>query len=124
MSSRIANLSVDAHDPYAQTLWWAQVLEDFTMPEDEQAPGDEECGLRGADGRWLLFLKVPEGKTVKNRQHFCLRPADRDRDAEVERLLALGATLVADLREGPERGWAVLADPEGNEFCVLRRPQG
>ena len=54
--------------------------------------------------------------------HICLRPTDRDRDAEVERVLALGATVVNDLRDG-DRGWAVLADPEGNEFCVLARYQ-
>ena len=63
---------------------------------------------------------MPEEKQVKNRMHMCLRPADRSRDEEVERLLGLGATLVADLRQG-DRGWAVLADPEGNEFCVLAR---
>jgi predicted enzyme related to lactoylglutathione lyase len=66
----------------------------------------------------LLFLRVPEAKTVKNRMHICLRPVDRTRDEELERILGLGATMVNDLRDGP-RGWAVLADPEGNEFCVL-----
>ncbi|WP_166138025.1 VOC family protein [Nocardioides ochotonae] len=121
MSSLVSNLCIDAADPYAQTMWWAQVLEDFTVqPDDDQGPGDDECGLRGPDGRWLLFLQVPEAKQVKNRMHMCLRPADRSRDEEVERVLGLGATLVADLREG-DRGWAVLADPEGNEFCVLAR---
>ena len=58
---------------------------------------------------------------MKNRQHICLRPTDRDRDAEVERVLALGASMVDDRRDGPDFGWAVLADPEGNEFCILRR---
>jgi hypothetical protein len=81
-------------------------------------PDDEECGLTGPDDRYLLFLKVPEPKTVKNRMHICLRPTDRSRDDEIARILGLGATLVDDLRKG-ERGWAVLADPEGNEFCVL-----
>ena len=79
--------------------------------------------MTGPDDRYLLFLKVPEPKTVKNRMHLCLRPTDRDRDAEVERILGLGATMVNDLRDGPDRGWAVLADPEGNEFCVLRRTE-
>ena len=67
-----------------------------------------------------MFLKVPEAKSVKNRMHMCLRPTDRTRDEEIERLLGLGATLVNDLRK-PDRGWAVLADPEGNEFCILMR---
>lgn len=119
MASHISNLCFDAHDPYAQMLWWAQVLDDFVVPPDEQGPDDEECGLRGVeDGRWLLFLRVPEGKQVKNRMHPCLRPSGRTRDEEVERILGLGASVVNDLRDG-DRGWAVLADPEGNEFCVL-----
>lgn len=121
MSSRIANICFDAHDPYAQMLWWSQVLDDFVVPEEPQSPEDEECGLRGPVGQWMLWLKVPEGKTVKNRMHPCLRPTDRDRDAEIERVLGLGATLVGDHRQGPDRGWVVLADPEGNEFCILRR---
>lgn len=121
MSSRASNVCIDAHDPYAQTIWWAQVLEDFTVDESwEMKPGDEECGLTGPDDRFLLFLKVPEDKTVKNRMHLCLRPTDRDRDEEVERILALGATMYDDRRDGT-KGWAVLADPEGNEFCVLTR---
>ncbi len=123
MASRASNFCIDAADPYAQTLWWDQVLEDFTIDESwEMKPDDEECGLVGPDDRFLLFLKVPEAKTVKNRMHICLRPTDRDRDAEIERVLGLGATLVDDLRKG-DRGWAVLADPEGNEFCVLTRYQ-
>jgi predicted enzyme related to lactoylglutathione lyase len=64
---------------------------------------------------------VPAGaraEDVKNRMHLCLRPVDRSRDEEVERLLSLGARMVDDRREG-DTGWAVLADPEGNEFCVL-----
>lgn len=121
MASRTSNFCIDAADPYAQTMWWAQVLSDHRLPDEEQHPGEEECGLEGPDGRYLLFLKVPEPKTVKNRMHICLRPTDRTRDEEVDRLLALGATLVDDRREGDDRGWAVLADPEGNEFCVLRR---
>ncbi|TWE11306.1 VOC family protein [Rudaeicoccus suwonensis] len=119
MASRASNFCIDAADPYAQTVWWSQVLEDFRMdPEDEQSPGDDECGLTGPDDRYLLFLKVPEPKTVKNRMHLCLRPTDRSRDEEIDRILGLGATLVDDLRSG-DKGWVVLADPEGNEFCVL-----
>jgi len=118
MASRTANFCIDAHDPLAQVAWWAQVLDDFE-PDDDNS--DDEAGLRGPGGRWLIFLRVPESKTVKNRMLMCLRPADRSRDEEVDRLLRLGATVVNDLRE-PDRGWAVLADPEGNEFCVLTIP--
>ncbi len=80
---------------------------------------EDEAELRGPGGRWLMFLRVPEAKTVKNRLHFCLRPSASTRDAEVDRILGLGATVVDDRRDGD--GWAVLADPEGNEFCVLAR---
>ena len=120
MASETANFCIDAADPYAQTMWWKEVLEDFRLTDEDQSPDDEECGLEGPNGRYLLFLKVPEGKTVKNRMHMCLRPTDRTRDAEVERLLALGATMYDDRRK-PDRGWAGLADPEGNEFCILMR---
>lgn len=123
MASHTSNFCIDAHDPYAQTMWWSVVLDDFHLPtgEDDNVPGDEECGLVGPDDRWLLFLKVPEPKTVKNRMHLCLRPSDRSRDEEVDRIVGLGATMVDDRRKD-DRGWAVLADPEGNEFCVLMRP--
>ena len=119
MASRTANFCIDAHDPRAQAAWWAQVLDDF-VPDDDPDDDDDpdETGLRGPGGRWLLFLRVPESKTVKNRMHMCLVPVDRTRDEEVERLLALGASLVDDRRNG-DRGWVVLTDPEGNEFCVL-----
>ena len=66
----------------------------------------------------LLFVQVPESKAGKNRLHLDLIPLTRARDEEVARLLATGATLVADRRGESGRGWVVLADPEGNEFCV------
>ncbi len=118
MASRTANFCIDAHDPMAQVAWWSQVLDDFE-PDDDSS--EDEAGLCGPAGRWLLFLKVPEPKAVKNRMHICLRPVDRTRDEEVQRLLDLGASMVDDLRT-TDGGWAVLADPEGNEFCVLTTP--
>lgn len=121
MASRVANISVDAADPLAQVRWWEQVLDDFHVVPDGAMTGDE-AELRGPGGRWLLFLKVPDGKVVKNRLHLCLRPVGTDRDAEVERLVGLGATVVDDRRGLPDGGWVVLADPEGNEFCVLSTP--
>lgn len=80
---------------------------------DEPAEGSPEDGV-AAD---LIFLAVPEGKQAKNRLHLGLRPDDQD--AEVARLLGLGATR-ADVGQGADKTWVVLADPEGNEFCVLR----
>jgi predicted enzyme related to lactoylglutathione lyase len=64
--------------------------------------------------------KVPEGKTVKNRLHLDVSPTDRTRDKEVDRVIQLGATLVDDRRNPDGSGWAVMTDPEGNEYCVVR----
>ncbi len=123
MASRTSNFCIDAADPWAQVHWWAKVLDDFVLDESEMSPDDEECWLSGPDGRELIFLRVPEPKAVKNRMHVCVRPTDRSREEEVERLLGLGATMFDDRRTAPDKGWAVLADPEGNEFCVLTRHQ-
>ncbi|NED80980.1 VOC family protein [Streptomyces sp. SID11233] len=71
-------------------------------------------------GTALLFVRVDEPKTTKNRWHVDLQPQDRTRDEEVERLLALGATLHEDHRRPDGEGWATLWDPEGNEVCVER----
>jgi len=90
-------------------------------PQDPNEPRHEECMIFSTDGRTrLLFVEVPEAKRVKNRLHFDLRPTDATREAEVARLLGLGATEVADHRRPDGGGWVTLADPEGNEFCVLR----
>ena len=117
MPSSVLNVSVDCADPYKLCRFWSEVT-GKPIPEEDQ-PGDDEVGIHLNDGTALLFLRVPEPKTVKNRMHLCLQP-DIPRDEEVERLLGLGATLVNDLRNPDGTGWAVLADPEGNEFCVLR----
>jgi hypothetical protein len=73
----------------------------------------------------VVFVGVPEGKAVKNRLHLDVSPIDASTADEVTRLLGLGATT-ADVGQGPDRKWVVMADPEGNEFCVLRTlaPQG
>ncbi|PPK68569.1 VOC family protein [Actinokineospora auranticolor] len=117
MPSTIQNVNIDAADAYALALWWSQVV-DHPVHE-ECAPGDEEAYVVPPEGPTLYFSKVPEPKVVKNRVHLCLTP-DIRREAEVDRLLAIGATLVDDRRTPDGKGWAVLADPEGNEFCVLR----
>ena len=103
---------VDARDPAALGRWWQDALGWVAVNED---PAEFE--IRPAPDRLpgLLFAAVPERKTIKNRLHLDFRPDDRD--AEVARLLALGATR-ADVGQG-EESWIVMADPEGNEFCVL-----
>jgi len=76
--------------------------------------------IDSAGGQQVLFIEVPEDKQVKNRVHFDLVPTDRTRDEEIERVRALGATPRDDRRQADGTGWLVLADPEGNEFCILR----
>ena len=90
-------------------------------PEDANDLDHDECMIFSTDGRIrLLFIAVPEAKQVKNRLHFDVRPTDTTRDEEVTRLLGLGATQVADHRRPDGSGWVTLADPEGNEFDILR----
>jgi predicted enzyme related to lactoylglutathione lyase len=111
---------VDAIDPAALARWWLQALGWVLVDEDEDE-GEYEIRPTPDALPGLLFVPAPEVKTIKNRLHLDFRPDDRD--AEVERLLALGATRV-DIGQG-EQTWVVLADPEGNEFCVLSsRPPG
>ncbi len=113
----VQNVAIDCADAYELARFWSEVTGRPMDPED--APGAHETQVLLAEGPVLYFNQVPEPKTVKNRIHLCLRP-EISREQEVERLLGLGATLVADRRNPDGSGWAVLADPEGNEFCVLR----
>jgi hypothetical protein len=123
MTSRISHTTIDCQDAYALSNWWKKVLKYTDDPDDRNEPGDQECLIiPKGEGHRILFIEVPEAKSVKNRVHFDLRPTDRTRDEEFDRLLKLGATYVADHRgiHGPGTGWVVLCDPEGNEFCILR----
>jgi hypothetical protein len=121
MTSYISHTSIDCANAYRLSEWWKQVLGYVDQPDDSNAPGHEECWIQRPDGGHpLLFIEVPEGKQVKNRIHLDLRPSADTREVELARLLALGATEVADRRAPDGRGWVTLADPEGNEFCRLR----
>ena len=120
LTSLIHNITVDCADPLALSRFWTQVTGYAEDPDDPNLPGDTECRIAGAHGPCLLFIEVPNAKEVKNRVHLDLVPQDRTRDEEVERLLGLGAQLVDDRRRADGTGWAVLSDPEGNEFCVER----
>ena len=121
MPSRIRQITFDCRDPHVLARFWADALGFVEDPENPNHPDDPEARLVDPTGLHpaLLFLPVPEEKVVKNRLHVDLQP-DQARDAEVERVLGLGATLVADHRTPDGLGWAVLADPEGNELCVER----
>ena len=119
MTSLIRHFTIDSTDAYRLAGFWSAVL-DAPLGEDDGL-GDPEVSVE-AEGVALLFVTVPEPKPagIKNRLHLDLQPQDRTRDAEVERLLTLGATQVADLRRPDGTGWVVLSDIEGNEFCVER----
>jgi hypothetical protein len=117
MASIIENTCLDCAHPYELAQFWSQVLNRPVDPDS--TPDDDEVGIELDGDRWLLFLRVPEPKSVKNRMHVCLQP-QQPRDREVDRLLGIGATMYDDRRTPDGKGWAVLADPEGNEFCVLR----
>ncbi|WP_439678904.1 VOC family protein [Embleya sp. MST-111070] len=117
MVSVLQNVAIDCADAYELARFWSGVTGRPLHPEDK--PGARETEVQLADGPVLYFNQVPEAKTVKNRVHLCLRP-ETSRDEEVERLLGLGASLFADHRNPDGSGWVILADPEGNEFCVLR----
>jgi predicted enzyme related to lactoylglutathione lyase len=121
MTAVISHTTIDATDAYAQSLFWAEVLGYAQDPDDPNEPGHEECMIFSPDRRTrVLFIEVPEKKQVKNRVHFDLVPAEGTRDEEAARLISVGATVVDDLRRPDGSGWVVLADPEGNEFCILR----
>lgn len=123
MTCYISHTTVDCADAYQLSEWWKQLLGYVDLPDDPNEPGHEECMIQRPDGgHRLLFIEVPDAKQGKNRLHLDVRPQERTRDEEVAWALGIGATQVADHRGiyGPGSGWVVLADPEGNEFCILR----
>ncbi|ASW54190.1 VOC family protein [Plantactinospora sp. KBS50] len=120
MTSFISHTSIDCADAYTLCRWWQAVLDYVEDPDDPSGPGQDECMILSRDRTHrLLFIEVPDSKKVKNRVHFDLRPVEGSREAEVARLIELGASPVDDRRNPNGSGWMVLADPEGNEFCVL-----
>lgn len=123
MTSFVSHTTIDCHDAYALSEWWKQVLGYVDVEDDPNLPGHDECMIRDpATGHQLLFIEVPDAELPAKRVHLDLAARTGTRDEEVERLLALGAVLVDDLRgtHGPGTGWVTLADPEGNLFCVVR----
>jgi hypothetical protein len=117
---RLWTIDVDAVDPAKLGRWWAEALGWKIFFEDDDG---EEVVVTTEDERFpgIVFLRVPDDKRVKNRLHLDFVPDDRDR--EVDRLLGMGATR-ADVGQTGEETWVVLADPEGNEFCVLSAREG
>ncbi|HET6562874.1 MAG TPA: VOC family protein [Marmoricola sp.] len=123
MTAFVSHTTVDCRNAYELSEWWKRVLGYVDVDGDPNLPGHEECMILDPEsGHRLLFIEVPDDKQVKNRVHLDLRPRSGTRDEELARLVQLGAPVLADLRDehGPGTGWVVLADPEGNEFCILR----
>ncbi|WP_151773867.1 VOC family protein [Streptomyces abyssomicinicus] len=125
MTSRFTELVVDCRDPERLAAFWCEVL-DFTVID--RSEGKVEIGSweptveavrAGQMPPTVMFIQVPEAKTVKNRLHLDVSPVDADTEEEAARLIGLGATKV-DVGQGPARSWVVMADPEGNEFDVVR----
>ncbi|MGN0063950.1 MAG: VOC family protein [Nocardioides sp.] len=122
MPVRLTELAVDCDEPERLAAFWCAVL-DYVVVDAEDGlvtigPADEDDGREGPGAPVLTFAQVPEEKAVKNRVHLDLSPTDGDQDGEVRRLIDLGARHT-DVGQDPDVSWVVLADPEGNEFCVL-----
>lgn len=119
MACRITELVLDCRDPERLAEFWCEVLGFVVLDQDEE--GIEIGPPEGAGGLQptLVLIRSDEPKGGKLRLHFDVNSTDRDQEAELERLLAAGARPV-DIGQTGEESWHVLADPEGNEFCLLR----
>lgn len=121
MAVRVSHTTFNCADAYQLSQWWKQVLGYTDIPGDPNEPGHQECMIVDPHaGHRLLFIEVADLQESLGRVHLDLAPTDRRRDDEVARVLALGATEVADHRRPDGSGWIILADPAGNQFCVLR----
>lgn len=119
----MSHTSIDSHDAFRLSEWWRTVLDYEMDADDPNLPGHDECPIYDPQtGHTLLFLQVPDEELPAKRIHFDVRPRERTQDQEVAWLREQGGMLIADRRgiHGPSSGWAVMADPEGNQFCVLR----
>jgi hypothetical protein len=121
MACRFSEVVVDCHDPEALAAFWAAVLDYRVLGREDDGAVEigPEAGF-GGPAPTLLFAPVEDPTPGKIRLHIDLNPTDREQDAELARLLGLGATR-ADVGQSGTEGWHVLADPEGNEFCLLKR---
>jgi predicted enzyme related to lactoylglutathione lyase len=118
---RLRHVTVDCADPYELGTFWSR-LTGWPISEIDK-PGDDEVLVEAPDPvPGLLFVRVPEPRSTKNRVHLDWEPTGRSRDEELERAVGLGATIHEDHRGSADRGWVTLRDPEGNEFCIEQRP--
>jgi len=120
MACRFTELVVDCRDPESLAAFWAAVLDYRVLSrEEDEVEIGPEAGF-GGPAPTLVFGRVAEPKTGKLRLHIDVSPTDRDQDDELQRLLDLGARP-AEVGQTGEESWHVLQDPEGNEFCLLRK---
>jgi hypothetical protein len=117
MSNTIYGLSIDAADAAALAGFWAEALDRQVAAGATEGYAEVTIDATSVSVPRLLFHQVPEGKAAKNRLHLDLIAADRD--AEIGRLTGLGATRIRDVEVGGTQ-WTTLADPEGNEFDLVR----
>ena len=120
MACRFSELVIDCRDPEALAAFWSAVLDYRELSREDGAIEIGPAAGFGGAAPTLVFGPVPDPTPGKLRLHIDVNPTDRDQDAELERLLGLGATR-ADVGQRGDEGWHVLADPEGNEFCLLQR---
>lgn len=121
---RVRTVIVECRDPYSLVAFWSKATGFSEDPANPNEPDDPEGLLIAPDGALrLLFIKVSEPTGGASRLRLDLTPQDGSRDEEVDRLVRMGATIAADHRDPGGDGWVVLADPEGNEFSVARRPE-
>ncbi|MEU9802608.1 VOC family protein [Streptomyces sp. NPDC051000] len=121
MACRISELVVDAHDPDRLATFWCEVLGYVELGREDHGSieiGPPGVGFGGAQPT-LVFNAGRDRRPGKLPLHIDVNATDRDQDAELDRLLALGAVTV-DIGQTGQESWHVLADPEGNEFCLLR----
>jgi len=122
MACRISELVLDAANPRQLAAFWCEVLGWAVLdePSDEEVEiGPPDVGFGGPQPT-IVFSRSDEGKRQKLRLHIDVSPTDREQSDELERLLAIGARP-ADVGQSGDESWRVLADPEGNEFCLLAR---
>ena len=110
-------VTVDCHNPMLLAEFWCEMLDWQIGGQDDESVWIEPRNPELVVSPDILFLRTPDAKIVKNRMHFDLRPDQQI--IEVERALALGARK-ADIGQTGEESWVVMADPEGNEFCILK----
>lgn len=117
MASVLSEICLDCSNPMLLARFWCEAL-NYEVLMEEAGLVSIGSKSQGAGGLTLTFAQVPETKSIKNRLHLDLRPHNTAQADEADRLLSLGASY-ADVGQHEDEGWIVMADPEGNEFCVL-----